>query len=183
MVRLFFCLVVGSVFLPRSAQAQQLLACETGEIHFTSDAPLELIQASTSELKGLIDTGKNIFAYTLNVGSFKGFNSALQQEHFYENYMETAKYPKADFQGKIIESIDYNVNGTHQIRAKGILNIHGVQQERIIPCSLVIADGTATVSTTFTVLLKDHKISIPKIVNQKIAEEISVDLKAEFSEK
>lgn len=182
MLNAIICTLLVS-FVGLTASAQSLLSCQKGSVHFSSDAPLELIEASTNELKGLIDPGKKTFAYTLDVVSFKGFNSSLQQEHFYENYMETRKYPKANFQGKIIEDIEFNVDGTHDIRAKGTLNIHGVEQERIIPCTLVIENGTVSISTKFTVLLKDHNISIPKIVYQKIAEEITVDIEAQFTEK
>ncbi len=50
---------------------------------------------------------QNILPSGLKVNSFKGFNSALQKEHFNENYMESENFPYASFEGKIIEDIDY----------------------------------------------------------------------------
>ena len=73
--------------------------------------------------------------------SFKGFNSPVQQEHFYENYIEDDKFPRSSFQGKIIEKIDANLTGDFNVRAKGILDIHGVKQERIIPGTLIIEEN------------------------------------------
>ena len=41
-----------------------------GNITFTSDAPLELITASSNELRGLIETQKKQFAFSVKVRAF-----------------------------------------------------------------------------------------------------------------
>lgn len=155
-----------------------LLKTSSGYAKITSDAPLEIISAETNMLKGILNPTAQTFAFQLEVTSLKGFNSALQQEHFYENYMETEVYPTAEFSGKIVEELDFTSNGNYKIRAKGILNIHGVKQERIINCQLNINNNTIIAGSDFMVNLADYNISIPKLVYQKIAEEIKVTIKA-----
>lgn len=152
----------------------------TGSISFRSDAPLELIKAQSSELKGLVIPDKKQFAFIINIKSFKGFNSPLQQEHFNENYLESNKYPVASFEGKIIEDIDFTKDGEYSVRSKGNLSIHGVVQERIIKCDVSIKDKNISLKSTFTVLLADHNIPIPKVVHEKLASEIKVEVKAEL---
>lgn len=159
---------------------EELYECQNGNIQIKSDAPLELIKASTDELKGFIDTLKNSFAFQVKVNTITGFNSPLQQEHFYENYMESEKYPYTSFSGKIIEKIDYIQEGKYDIRAKGILNIHGTEVERIIKCTLTIKKDQFLIESLFTVPIADHNISIPKLVNLKIAEEIKIAVSAVF---
>ncbi len=154
--------------------------CQKGNIQFRSDAPLELIRASSNELKGVIDTDANTFAFSVSNKSFMGFNSPLQREHFNENYIESLKYPKSTFTGKIIEKIDYQVPGKYTVRAKGQLTIHGVAQERIIKSQIEVKGNKLLVSAAFSVLLADHDISIPRIVQQKIANEIDVQVTGEF---
>ena len=149
-----------------------------GFISFRSDAPLEIITASSNELQGIIDHQALTFAFVVPITSFKGFNNGLQQQHFYENYLEATKYPEATFSGKIIEFIDLTKPGTYHVRAKGQLLIHGRAQERIIKIEL-ISDGFEIKSNaTFIIPLIDHQIEIPKIVNQKIAQEIKVNVRA-----
>ena len=160
---------------------EELYECQDGQIQIESDAPLELITASTNELKGFINTHKNSFAFQVKVKTITGFNSPLQQEHFYENYMETDKYPITSFSGKIIEKIRFDQDGVYEIRAKGILSIHGVEVERIIKCSLSIEKGQLLIKSTFSVPIADHNISIPKLVNLKIAEEIEITVSAVFN--
>ncbi len=177
---LFFTLIL---FASNAEAPPQLYSVNTGTITFRSDAPLELVKASSNQLKGIFDAEKKQFAFSLNVNTFKGFNSPLQQEHFNENYLESNKYPRASFEGKIIEDVDLKKNGYYNIRAKGNLTVHGVSQERIIKCELTIKNNIVSVKSNFTVLLADHNITIPKVVHEKLASEIKVEVKADLIDK
>lgn len=175
LVWLLFACSLG--IIPTLAQAQKELknfVGRNGTIAFKSDAPLEFIQAQSSQLRGAINPNSRTFAFKIEMASFQGFNSALQRQHFNSNYLESHKYPEAYFGGKIIEEIDFSQDGTYNVRAKGTLRIHNIEQERIIRSQLTIRGNTATISGTFVVPLADHQITIPKIVSQKIAEEIQV---------
>jgi hypothetical protein len=151
-----------------------------GNISFSSDAPLELITAGSKELRGLIETEKKQFAFSVKVQSFKGFNSGFQKDHFNENYLESNKYPEATFSGKIIEDIDFTKNNTLTVRAKGVLTVHGVPKERIIKSDMTIKNGVISIKSNFTVLLADHNIPIPKVVHEKLASEIKVEVNSEL---
>ena len=117
------------------------------------------------------------------MNSFKGFNSPLQRIHFSENYVEAEKYPQASFKGKIIEDVDFTKNGIYQLRAKGIFTVHGVPQERIIKTTVTVNNNGINIQSSFAVLLNDHNIPIPKIVNQKLANSIKVEIKATLQQK
>ena len=158
------------------AQEVKYFTTSSGNINFQSDAPYELIKAASNQLQGVLDPGKKEFAFKVRMETFEGFNSALQREHFNENYMESKKHPEARFTGKIIEDIDFTQNGTYSVRAKGMFTVHGVSQERIIKSELTIKDGMASVKSNFTVLLSDHNIPIPKVVKDKLASEIKVEV-------
>jgi len=160
-----------------------LYSTDNGSIIFRSDAPQELISAASRELHGIIDPDKRTFAFRILMRTFKGFNSGLQREHFNENYLESEKFPEANFRGKIIEQIDFTQDGKYIVRAKGILNIHGVEQERIIKSELTIQNGKIHVESKFTVLITDHDIKVPRVVHEKIAAEIKVEMSADFKRK
>jgi polyisoprenoid-binding protein YceI len=148
---------------------------KTGEIVFTSDAPLEEIKAKSSRLLGIMDIAKNRFAFSVDILSFQGFNSELQREHFGENYMETDKFPKATFQGKIIDKFNPAL-AKQNLRVKGQFEVHGVSQERIIEVEITKSGEGYRIHSAFNVQLADHNIAIPKIVYQKIAEIIHIDV-------
>jgi hypothetical protein len=159
----------------------QVFGTNNGVVTFHSDAPLELITASSNEMKGKFDVAKKAFAFTIRINSFNGFNSPLQKEHFNENYMETEKFPTAHFSGKIIEDLDFTKEGTYTVRAKGNLSVHGVVQERIIKATLKIKGGSISLQSKFTVMLAEHNIPIPKVVHEKLASEIKVDVTADLT--
>jgi hypothetical protein len=156
----------------------QIYMCRDGNTRFTSEAPLEMIKAQSNKTVGAVDFGNKNVAFAVAINSFEGFNSALQKEHFLENYMESDKYPKATFKGKLIEDVDLTKNGVYSVRAKGIFNIHGIDKEKIVKVKMTVKDGAVDAESEFDVPLADHDIKIPKIVNQKIASVISVQFKA-----
>ena len=160
--------------------SQTIFSTQEGIIRFQSEAPLETITATSSLLKGAIDIKNRTFAFTVNIKSFNGFNSPLQKEHFNENYLESHIYEEATFIGKIIEKVDLSKDGEYTIRAKGKLNIHGIEQERIIKSQITINDNQFKIESFFTIYLSEHGILIPKIVSQKIAEEIKVKIECDL---
>lgn len=158
----------------------QLYVAQKGEATFISEAPLENIKAESKTIRGAINPVSKEFAFSIKINSFIGFNSEIQRVHFLENYMEQNKYPEATFSGKIIEDIPFDSPGTYSVRAKGVLEIHGVRQERIIRGTITIKSGELLVNSDFSVPLSDHGITIPKIVRQKISEQIDVNLNMYF---
>jgi polyisoprenoid-binding protein YceI len=177
LVLIFFIQIIA-LYSCHELSAQKKYTTQKAALDFTSEAELELIKAASGEARGLIDPATNQFAFAVEVNSFKGFNSALQREHFNEKYMESEKFPKASFSGKIIEHVDFSKDGSYDVRAKGDLDIHGVKQMRIIKGKITIHNGALQVNAQFTVPLSDHNISIPTIVSQKIATEIQVQFEA-----
>lgn len=172
-------LAVLLLCLPPGAYAgPAIYEVRNGEVRFSSEAPKELIKASSRKLQGILDTEKMIFAFKVYIPSFMGFNSPLQRDHFNENYMESRNFPDAVFRGKIIESVDLGREGTYQVRAKGKLIVHGVEQERIIRVQMVVRNARFQVSSTFPILLNDHNIKIPRIVDDKLSPEINVSVRA-----
>lgn len=181
-IRTVLMLAAFTLMVNGAIQAQ-LYMTNSGQVTFESDAPLEFITASSGQLSGAINLDDNRFAFRMANKSFVGFNSPLQQEHFYENYIETDKYTYSTFQGKIIEEIDGGEQAMQRVRAKGILSIHGVEQERIINATVQLEGDTIRVAAVFQVPLEDHDIRIPKVVYNKIAELIDVDIRASLVKK
>ena len=159
-----------------SAQSDALLKVVRSKVDFVSDAPFERITATNTKASGLIDPTERTFAVRIPIAAFEGFNAPLQQEHFNENYMVTRTWPNATFQGRVIEAVDLSVPGSYDVRAKGELTIRGVKQERIIPCHMIVSEDGMRVTTGFDVALDRHEIRIPRVVQQKIAPVVQVEV-------
>ena len=66
----------------------------------------------------------------------------------------------------------------HVLEMDEMLGLHPQIFHVVIPPGMLPEGGKVTLTAAFTVLLEEHGIAIPKIVYQKIAEEISVELVA-----
>lgn len=175
-VKFFLMLLLLTAIITSFSVNNELYYTNSGKVNFVSEAPLEIIKASSSKLTGILNTGDKGFVFVVPMKSFNGFNSPLQKIHFNENYIESDKYPDAKFKGKIIEDIDFNKPGKYKVRAKGKFSVHGKENPMNIRCDLEVLKKEIRVRTKFKVFLKDHNIQIPTIVNQKLAEEINVTI-------
>lgn len=167
-------IIVFQILFFHSLHAQ-IYFTRTGNISFYSDTPLEKIDAFNKSSTIILDfeTGK-VESATLIKG-FQ-FEKALMQEHFNENYMESNKYPKAVFQGNLVnyEFIDPVQPGTHACHVAGELSIRDRKKQIEAPCSIEIKDGYVHVNTAFEVQVADFGISIPSVVRDKIAKTLEV---------
>ncbi len=151
----------------------QLYMTKTGETSFFSETPLESIAAVNKQVLVILNTENGEVAIKMQQRNFH-FPNKLMEEHFNENYMETEKYPAAAFTGKVKGKMDYSKDGTYPVHAEGVLEIHGVKQNRDIRGQIVISGGKLILNSDFDVKPADHKIEVPTLVIAKIAEAIAV---------
>lgn len=161
------------ILMIQASSFGQVFMTLNGQTSFFSETPLENISAENKNtLVALNITTKEVAVRIQNV-AFK-FPNKLMEEHFNENYIESEKYPLSVFKGKIVENIDLQKQGTYQVSVKGILDMHGVKQERIIKAQIIVDSESISVTSDFNVNLQDHKIDIPKLVFEKIVESIAI---------
>ena len=112
------------------------------------------------------------------------FEIALMQEHFNENYMDSDKYPKATFKGKLI---DFDLNKisdkTTDVKLKGTLNVRGKEKIIDVIAQLKKEDDKIIFTSNFSVEPQEFDIKIPTIVRDKIAKSINLMLKYELNKK
>ena len=163
------------------ASVRQVYSIKSSKVVFKSVAELETISAESTALTGLVDPNNKNFAFSISNKSFDGFNSALQKEHFNDNYIESDKYPTTTFTGRIIDDIDFKKTGTYLIRVKGMFKIKGVTKEELIKGTIDVSPAGLKLNTNFSLLLSDYEIRIPRIVNQKIAPDIQIAIQANLA--
>lgn len=166
--------------------AQNNYFTKTGKIDFFSTTPMENIEAVNNDVTSFLNIEKNELVFAVLIKSFK-FQKALMQEHFNENYMESDKFPKAQFKGNIqdFDVANFKKDGEYKVNVKGELTIHGVTKTVVIPGLIVVKAGKISATSKFKVKCADYDIKIPSVVANKIAEEIdvNVDMRYELYEK
>lgn len=155
---------------------------KTGEISFSSETAVENIEAVSNSASTVMDLESGKIQWAVLIKSFE-FEKALMQEHFNENYMESSKFPKANFKGEIVDAskLDFSKDGKFELMTKGNLTIHGVTQEISVPAIFTITDGVVTGVSVFNVKPSDYEIDIPSVVRDNIAKTLEIEIKANYA--
>jgi len=169
-------ILVLLIVLSATLNAQKYIA-KTGHIWFYSYTPIEEIEAHNRQSVSILDASTGDIQFTLLIRSFE-FKIALMQEHFNVNYMESDKFPKSSFKGKITnpEKINFKKDGVYEAEASGDLTIHGVTKPVNVKGTVEIKNGLPTLKSKFKILTEDYKIVVPDLVKEKIAKEIEISL-------
>jgi polyisoprenoid-binding protein YceI len=170
---IFFLLMLTSAAI--STSAQDIYFTRTGKIEFHSGSSLEDIDGVNNEATSMLNVKTGEMAFTLLVKSFT-FKRALMEEHFNENYMESTKFPKASFKGKITSMpvINTSSNGSFNVQTEGELTIHGITKKITAPAKLTVNGGKITGVSNFKIVLSDYKIEIPGVVAEKFSKETEI---------
>jgi polyisoprenoid-binding protein YceI len=159
---------------------QGLYACKNAQISLFSTAPIEDIAAKTSSGTSVYNAATGDLVFSVAINTFK-FPKSLMQEHFNSDYLESDKYPRAIFKGKVQEHPDLSKDGTYPITVTGELDVHNVKQTRTIPGTITVSGGVVTMKSEFMVKCADHHIEIPRLVFHNIAESIKMNVTATYA--
>lgn len=160
------------------SQGQGRYMTQTGSVSFFSTSIIEDIEAHTEEVSAIFDLQNGQLAFSIPIKSFQ-FKRTLMQEHFNENYMETGRFPKATFRGKVQ---DLNTGallkgGSQRITVEGDITIHGVTRRITVPGVLELSQGSLLVNAYFSVAPADYNIEIPLLVRENIAKVVGVKVR------
>jgi polyisoprenoid-binding protein YceI len=167
------------IFLFIKIHAQEKWFTKSGKITFDATAPKspDNIKASNSTVVCVLNTTNGSLQFSLLMQAFV-FEKALMQEHFNENYIESAKYPKATFTGFItnLNNIKLNTNGSYNAIIKGTLTLHGVNKDIETTAKITVENNQLNCIANFTVTISDYNISIPKLVSNNIAKQANINV-------
>ncbi len=174
------CIAALLMSAPAMLNAQKYFT-KNGKVTFLSDAPVEKIEAQNSKGTCVWDTESGAIEMAVLVKGFR-FEKALMEEHFNENYMESSKYPKAVFKGKVenIDEIDLDSDGQYTGVLMGDLTIHGVTKPVSTNATFSVSGDSVTGEATFEIAVADYEIEIPKLVADNIAKVVSISVINDF---
>jgi polyisoprenoid-binding protein YceI len=159
------------------AVSGQIYTAKSSTVSFHSTAPLEDIDAVNRGGVIVLKSSTGDIQVSLTMKSFK-FKNALMEEHFNENYIESDKYPKCTFKGKINEPVDYNKDGENKVTVTGKMEIHGVTRDVTLDGVLTKSPEGFTIHSKFPIRVADYNIKVPSMYVKNIAEVVDVTIDA-----
>lgn len=174
---LLLLLLTGTVVL-----GQDKMTTKTGRITFEASVPsFEEVKATSETVTCVLNAKTGEIASQAQMKSFR-FKTALMEEHFNENYIESDKHPKATFRGKINE---FNVNdltaSAKSYTIQGKLEMHGKTKDVSMPAKIRKTDAGIEIVSDFVLNTDDFGIQIPSVVKNKVSKK--VDVKSSFTVK
>lgn len=160
-----------AILLAMTVSAQRYYT-KSGKINFdaTSASSPEKIEGVNRTATCVIDAQTGAIQFAVLMKGFE-FERALMEEHFNENYVESTKFPKAEFKGKLkdIENVNLSKDGTYTVKVKGDLTLHGQTKEVEAEAKLIVQGGKISATAEFNVKLADFNVTIPGLVADKVA--------------
>lgn len=158
-----------------TGQAQGKYMTQKGMVSFFSSSILEDIEARTEQAAALVDLQTQQLAFSIPIKSFQ-FKRTLMQEHFNENYMESDRFPKSSFRGRILDLDAAGLaNGQSQrVTVEGDLMIHGVTKHLTVAGALQQQNGQLLVNAYFSIAPADYGIEVPLLVRENIAKVVGI---------
>lgn len=151
-----------------SASAQKYYA-DTGYIEFESRAPALTFKGVSQNLTGLVDLAKKSVDFYLDLNTIDT-GIELRNRHMRESYLETAKFPFAEFLGFLVDSYERDGDKPVEVSAKGTFKIHGVTRDIDVNGTISPEGDNIRLEASFTVALEDHNISRPRIVFYELSD-------------
>jgi hypothetical protein len=158
-----------------TTMAQDKFFTKNGKINFVSKGTVETIEAQHKSVTCVLDSKTGNIQFSVLMKGFE-FKKALMQEHFNENYVESDKFPKADFKGQIANNSDvnYTKDGSYNVKVKGKLTLHGETKDVETSGTITVSGGKPTATSEFNVLMSDYKIAIPGVVKDHMDNNVKI---------
>jgi hypothetical protein len=170
----FLILFIGCATL---VSAQKKYSTNNATVHFIAVDDND-IDAVNKEVVSRLETNGDM-SFILLIKNFK-FEMETMQNHFNTEYLESDKFPRAFFSGKItnINTVNFTKDGKYPITASGNIQVHGVSKPIQTNGFIEIKNGMVKTSAQFTVTLKDFGIG--GVLIKMVADKINIDVTATY---
>jgi len=175
-------LIIAMVLLAGSAFGQKKIT-KTGHAHFLSETAIENIEANNYKVTSTLSKEDGAVVFSVPMQSFEFENSTMQKHYNSPKFLDTKKFPKATFKGKItnLSTVEFSKNGTYKVDVTGTMTMHGESKDISAQATLTVNGETISGSTNFELTLADYKIAFEKgKPSTNIAKTIKIDVKVKY---
>ena len=160
----------------------QKVYTKNGNISFFSTTAMENIRADNNTVVSVLDSKSGSLQFSVLIKGFH-FPKALMEVHFNENYMESDKYPKSSFKGKIkdLTNVKLTQDGSYPVIVSGDLTIHNVTKAASASGTITVKGGVISATSKFNVTLADYNITIPAMVKEKISKTVEITVSCDYT--
>lgn len=176
-VSIFLVLLTMTAFKPIADK----LVSKDAHISFYSHTTVEDITANNYKVVSTLDTATGEVVFSVPMQGFE-FEKTLMQKHYNsKNFLDTKKFPKAKFTGKIkdLSSVEFATNGRYEVAIAGQMEIKGETKPMDEKATLTVQEGQVTLDAKMDMVLGDFGITFSGgKPSTNIAKSVEVTVKA-----
>ena len=172
----FFLIMLAAILFPLVASAQ-VYKTKHGYVQFFSKSTLENFIGKSNYLVGEVNLADSTVQFYIDLTTIST-GVKLRDEHMQEEYLQTDKYPFAQFYGKIVSPFNTQSADSQQVTVKGSFKVHGVSQNISVNGTILVSPQKLYVKAAWPILLKNYKIKIPEVLFLKVNPKQAVSMHA-----
>lgn len=155
-----------------SQQDRWVYYSESGHAEFTSSVPLHSFKGSSDHLTGMIDFGKNLVDFYLDLETLDTGNN-MRDNDMYET-LNVEEYPFAEFTGSLQASFDTTSTEKQNVSVQGKFTIHGVTRTKTVNGTLQKVEDGIQLQAEWVLDISNYNIEPPGILFYKVDEKMDV---------
>jgi polyisoprenoid-binding protein YceI len=169
--------IVGLLLAAIGGLRAQVYQTKAGNISFVNTAATGSFDAQNNQVIAALSAENGTVQFRVPVNSFQ-FKKELMQQHFQENYMESATFPNASFSGKLVDAsaVNFQSAGTYNVKVKGDMTMHGVTKVVEIAGQIVVTATGVTLKANFDILCSDYSINIPRNNASAVSNKVAISV-------
>lgn len=168
-------------FYPVQASAQ-VFKDKHAHAQVVSQSTLESFTGTSDYLVGEVNLADSTVDFYLDLSTL-ATGVELRDEHMQEEFLETGKYPFAQFSGKLQTPFDPASTDTQEVRVKGTFKIHGVSRQIEVKGQMARHGRHLFVHAAWQLQLPDYDIQIPRVLFMKVSKTQQLSVTANMEEK
>lgn len=169
-------LIVLGTFIPLVSRAQ-VFETKHGHAQFYSKSTLENFVGQSDYLVGRVNLADSTIQFYIDLTTVST-GVKLRDEHMQEEYLQTDKYPFAQFAGKIVSPFNPQAADSQHVTVKGTFKVHGVSRKITVHGTMLISPKKLVVTAAWPLMLKNYNIKIPEVLFMKVSEKQAVSMRA-----
>lgn len=155
--------------------AQSQFSTRRGNIAFeASISGFEEVKAKSNDAICKLNIESGTIESTLFIKTLH-FKLELMEQHFNDNYLESKRYPKSIFKGKIMDFDEKKITETvKEFTVKGTLELHGKTQNITVVAFIKKQGKNIFFRTVFSINADEYNINIPNPISNKVSNKVEI---------
>ncbi len=162
------------LFCGRPAIAQLYVATD-GYVEFISTAPLLEFKGTSDNLAGLINLETGEVDFYVDLASLDTGNRRRDRD-MRQVYLETDKYPFAEFGGTLTSHFDPEMEGEQPATVTGSFKMREISRDMTISGTIEATDEGIRVRAGWEILLEDYDIDRPSVLFYELSDVQTINI-------